>query len=244
MLTASIGCIIYLMEELKDLINDIEYAFFDWDGTVLKSNPDLSIKLALKELLNYLYSNPNFISAPLEQTVTRTVGKPRDEHVKDFFNILESSLTKKNTAGESVWDAIYGPIKAGFSEEINSDVLVLFEKLRNSGVKIIVSSVVPEPRLLKTVGEYGITEMVDLILGKNTLGTKGGGHIKRAADFFEVSKEMLVLKSMFVGDTPTDMKLSSGIKYRFLLQPDLTESILKKSDYYIVNSFSSLREFL
>ena len=85
-----------------------------------------------------------------------------------------------------------------------------------------------------------LERIADLILGKNVLGTKGGAHIKRAADFFEVPTERIILKSMFVGDTSADLKLSNGIKYKFLLQSDLKESILENSGYYTIKSFQSL----
>lgn len=125
----------------------------------------------------------------------------------------------------------------------------ILKKLKEAGYKIFVSSGQQERIVRKDLERAGLIQYVDFLAGikpDKPEYKKGEPHFRAAAEHLGVPFEQFVTQAVFIGDTPTDLKISKEVNIISIIRKsaNASEKLLDEGASFFVEDLSNLPELL
>ena len=138
----------------------IKYAFFDLDGTIMRSDPGVI------ECVKYSIEKSGF-PMPDIKTLFKFIGPPLRDSYMDFCSMTEEQSMRAIAYYRERYNA-----KGIFECEVYPGIIELFARLKSNGVIIATATSKPEHMAVRIADKFGLNEYLTLVAGSDDTETQ------------------------------------------------------------------------
>lgn len=138
----------------------IKYAFFDLDGTIMRSDPGVI------ECVKYSIEKSGF-PMPDIKTLFKFIGPPLRDSYMDFCSMTEEQSMRAIAYYRERYNA-----KGIFECEVYPGIIELFARLKSNGIIIATATSKPEHMAVRIAGKFGLNEYLTLVAGSDDTETQ------------------------------------------------------------------------
>lgn len=138
----------------------IKYAFFDLDGTIMRSDPGVI------ECVKYSIEKSGF-QMPDIKTLFKFIGPPLRDSYMDFCSMTEEQSMRAIAYYRERYNA-----KGIFECEVYPGIIELFARLKSNGIIIATATSKPEHMAVRIAGKFGLNEYLTLVAGSDDTETQ------------------------------------------------------------------------
>jgi len=145
---------------MKTSLTNIEWAFFDLDGTI--TDPGMGITNSVAYALE-----KKGITPPEREQLYKFIGPPLADSFNKYFDI---PMTETDEAIRIYRE--YFSVKGIFENEVYAGVREMLIELREAGMKICLATSKPEEFAQKILEHFGLSEYFDMVAGATMDGSR------------------------------------------------------------------------
>lgn len=138
----------------------IKYAFFDLDGTIMRSDPGVI------ECVKYSIEKSGF-PMPDIKTLFKFIGPPLRDSYMDFCSMTEEQSMRAIAYYRERYNA-----KGIFECEVYPGIIELFARLKSNGIIIATATSKPEHMAVRIADKFGLNEYLTLVAGSDDTETQ------------------------------------------------------------------------
>ena len=138
----------------------IKYAFFDLDGTIMRSDPGVI------ECVKYSIEKSGF-PMPDIKTLFKFIGPPLRDSYMDFCSMTEEQSMKAIAYYRERYNE-----KGIFECEVYPGIIDLFARLKSNGVIIATATSKPEHMAVRIADKFGLNDYITLVAGSDDSETQ------------------------------------------------------------------------
>lgn len=220
----------------------IKYIGFDKDGTIIDDIPDyISI---WGEIVSRDFG---INSSSASDVFSQMIGEPTALQLKKTLEEKDIHLSSEELFQKS--SKIAEEIGAKAKGDLFPDALDTLIGLKRKGYKAFISSGQQEKVITSDLSRTGIVKYIDIAIGihyDKPDFKKGKPHFKAASEFFGIPFQDFVKETIFVGDTPEDIKVAneSNIISVCRMGTFSKEKLLEAGAKFVVKDLTELFDIL